>query len=417
MTKLRIHRLSVILFLFSAAAVTPAPAQSPTFFTTLAAFDLDNGSEPYYMSLVQGNDGSFYGTTVAGGVNNGNDGTVFQITPAGTLTTLYSFCQQGGNCVDGRAPYVGLVQASDGNFYGTTVAGGTSDWGTVFKITPSGTLTTLHSFDGADGGSPWAALVQASDGNFYGTTALGGVGYGTVFKITPAGSPTTLYSFCQQGGGCADGTSPHGALVQGSDRNLYGTTTGGGAGGHGTVFRITTDGTLTTLHSFNGLDGGEPVAALLQASDGNFYGTTLLGGPSRNCGDGCGAIFKITSTGTFTPLYIFCSQPNCADGANPSSSLVQGADGNFYGTTWYGGDNTNCGGGCGTVFDITPGGTLTTLYRFCPQSGCRDGYWPLGGLLQATNGAFYGTTFAGGQDVWGTVFRIGLVRNCAGCRP
>ncbi len=207
-------------------------------------------------------------------------------SPAQILTTLHSF---GGG--DGAYPYAGLVQASDRNFYGTTRDGGASGncidkCGTVFKITPNGTLTTLHSFGGGDGAYPEAGLVQASDGNFYGTTEFGGVNnYGTVFKITPNGTLTTLHSF---GGG--DGAYPEAGLVQASDGNFYGTTTRGGANYYGTVFRITPDGTLTTLHNFGYGDGAYPYAGLVQASDGNFYGTTLNGGAY-----GDGTVFRLMS--------------------------------------------------------------------------------------------------------------------------
>jgi uncharacterized repeat protein (TIGR03803 family) len=185
---------------------------------------------------------NFYGTTVAGGAHN--DGTVFEITAAGKLRTLYSFCSQT-NCTDGDQPFAGLVQGGNGNFYGTTELGGdVTDCvpygcGTVFKITPSGTLITLHSFVGTDGGYPQAGVVKATDGNVYGTTTLGGAnGYGTIFELTKAGTLTTLYSFCSQTG-CTDGENLYGnGLVQATNGNFYGTTYGGGANGDGTVFSL-----------------------------------------------------------------------------------------------------------------------------------------------------------------------------------
>ncbi len=203
-------------------------------------------------------------------------GTVFRTTPSGALTTLYSFC----SCGDGANPNA-LAQAANGDFYGTTSGEGP---GTVFKITPNGTLTTLHSFcsqsNCADGFGPDGALVQATNGDLYGTTAGGGgpIGAGTVFKITPAGALTTLYSFCPQGPPCTGGSSPYAGLVQGTDGNFYGTTSGGGAYGGGTVFEITPSGTLTMLYSFCSqtgcTDGSVPYAGLVQGTDGNFYGTT-----------------------------------------------------------------------------------------------------------------------------------------------
>ncbi|MGD0567536.1 MAG: choice-of-anchor tandem repeat GloVer-containing protein [Candidatus Sulfotelmatobacter sp.] len=237
-------------------------------------------------------------------------------------------------------------------------------------------LTVLASFNGTNGIYPeYVSLVQGFDGNFYGTTSLGGTNCpapasccGTVFKITAAGALTTLYSFCSQTnseGYCADGSSPDAGLVQATDGNLYGTTQYGGANNDGTVFQITSGGTLTTLYSFCAqtgcTDGSQPVAGLLQGTNGSFYGATATGGAN---GEG-GTIFKITAAGA-TTLYSFCSRTNsegyCADGSSPDAGLVEATNGNLYGTTQYGGANND-----GTVFQITPGGTLTTLYSFCAQ--------------------------------------------------
>src|ERR1019366_8681017 len=195
---------------------------------------------------------------------------------------------------------------------------------------------------------------------------------------SPAQTFTTLVNFAG-----ANGAHPQASLIQGTDGNFYGTTEAGGtsgncSGGCGTVFKITAGGTLTTLHSFDGTDGAYPSAGLVQATDGNFYGTTEGGGASGNCSGGCGTVFKITPGGTLTTLYSF----NSSDGDRPSAGLVQASDGNFYGTTYYGGTSNNCGGyACGTVFKISPGGTLTTLYSFCAQTGCPDGASPHAGLV------------------------------------
>ena len=298
-------------------------------------------------------------------------------SPAQTLTTLYSFCSQT-NCADGSMPEAGLVQATDGNFYGTTSGYGSSGLGTVFKITPSGTLTTLHSFDFSDGAHPSAGLIQATDGNFYGTAGAGANSHGTIFKITPSGRLSTLYSFCPQYPNCPDGSDPSAGLIQATDGNFYGTTVDGGANcepvGCGTVFKITPSGTLITLYSFcsqtNCADGANPYAGLIQATDGNFYGTTSGFATGTNS-----TVFKITPSGTLTTLYTFCSQPNCADGSNLHAGLIQATDGNFYGTTVYGGAN-----GDGTVFKITPNGTEAVLYSFCSQANCTDGGHPRLGL-------------------------------------
>jgi uncharacterized repeat protein (TIGR03803 family) len=323
--------------------------------STLYSFCAQTGCpDGFYVpaGLVQATDGNFYGTTAYGGTPATNCvyhgcGTIFKITPGGALTTLYSFCSQA-NCTDGDVPVAPLVQGSDGNLYGTTQLGGAYDSGTVFKITLTGTLTTLYRFCSLgfacpDGSEPIAGLVQATDGNFYGTTLGGGTyGYGTVFKITPSGTLTTLHSFDG-----SDGMSPYGGLVQATDGNFYGTTYAGGGRGRGTAFEVTPAGVLTTLYSFCSVglcsDGEFPEAGLVQASDGNFYGTTEFGGNYSDCGDGCGTIFKLTSSGTLTTLHKFKGP----DGGNPIGGLVRATNGTLYGTTVDGGTY-----GSGTVFRL-----------------------------------------------------------------
>jgi uncharacterized repeat protein (TIGR03803 family) len=321
--------------------------------TTLHSFcaqqNCRDGAGPI-AGLVLGKDGNFYGTTGYGGNNNcilGGCGTVFKITPRGTLTKLYSFCAQT-NCPDGAYPNGELAQAADGNFYGTTFNGG---------------------------------IV----GN---CTAYSG-GCGTIFKMTPAGHLTTLYKFCRKAN-CTDGAYPYAGLIQAADGNLYGTTANGGVNCDcGTVFKITPSGKLTTLHSFKATDGSNTYAGLVQATDGNFYGTTTVGGT------GDGTVFKITPSGALTTLYNFCPGTYCADGVQPSG-LIQATDGNFYATNQFGGDLTcNSPFGCGTVFKITPGGTLTTLHRFQGTDG--DSPYPGSALVQGTDGNFYGTTQIGGD--------------------
>jgi uncharacterized repeat protein (TIGR03803 family) len=256
---------------------------------------------------------------------------------------------------------------------------------------------------------PLGALLQASDGNFYGTTSLGGAGYaGTIFRMTPGGAFTTLHSF-----DVADGSNPYPGMVQGSDGNFYGTTHDGGANyncdaGCGTIFKIIPAGTLTSLYTFcsepNCTDGYYPYGGLVQAADGNFYGTTTNGG---NPAAPNGTIFRITPSGTLTTLHEFCSQPGCPDGSLPLDTLVQASDGNFYGTT------ANDGGGAGTVFKITPSGTFTTLAIF---EGA-NGLGPEAGLVQASDGNFYGTASGGGAYDYGTIFRLVVTRPCLICRP
>ena len=400
-----------MVFLFCAAAIIASPAQSVSF-STLASFNGTDGAWPG-APLVQDSDGSFYGTTLAGGsspfcqTSPGGCGTVFKMTPSGTLTTIYSFCPSWG-CTDGAQPG-GLVRGSDGNFYGTTTRGGAyGDYGTVFKITSAGALTTLHSFDGGDGSTP-TMLVEATDGSLYGVTTYGGgYGGGTIFEITPFGAFSSLYGFCSPG--CLDGYAP-GTLVQGSDGNFYGTKQYGGANGSGTVFRFILPNQLTTLYSFctqtNCTDGAAPVG-LVQATDGSLYGTTFLGG-SPGCTNGCGTVFKITPKYPYTlrTLYRF----DGVHGSWPTVGPVQGVDGNFYGTTEAG------GAGYGTVFKVTPVGTPTTLHSFCIGGICNDGYPPFSRLVQARNEFFYGTAQQGGAHNDGTVFSLLPVRACASCGP
>ena len=379
--------------------------------TTLYSFSGSDGNGP--IGLVKGTDGNFYGTTYLGGAQN--TGTVFKMTPTGTLTTLYVFLGS-----DGRNPSAGLVQGTDGSFYGTTYLGGASDLGTVFRITSAGTVTTLHSFLGGDGSHPAAPLAQGIDGSFYGTTLDGGAvgtpeypfGFGTVFKITPAGAFTTLYSFVSSYGGVSPysgvgGQYPYAGLTPGTDGNLYGTASSGGAGHEGTVFSITPSGTLTTLYSFSGDDGSFPRAGLVQGTDGNFYGTTGWGGSSRSGtpSAGYGTVFRITPGGVLTTLHSFLG----GDGIHPYAGLVQGTDGSFYGTTSLGGPSwyVSSWSGHGTVFRITPGGVLTTLHSFAGTEGQK----PTAPLVQGTDGDFYGTTSAGGayglsSIERGTVYKI-----------
>jgi uncharacterized repeat protein (TIGR03803 family) len=381
------------VLLFYAATVIPSAAQN---FRVLASFDGTNGAGPEYVSPVQGRDGNFYGTTSHGG----GYGSIFKVTRGGMLTALLNLNGNNGCC-----PVAGLVHATDGNFYGTGYGGGANGYGTIFKITPAGTLTTLYSFCAksgcADGDSPEAALIQADDGSFYGTTQFGGLGNcgygcGTVFKITPGGVLTTLYAFDY-----SDGFPPVGGLIQGIDRNFYGTTSR-------TVFKITPGGTLTTLYTFcsetNCADGNSPYDTLVQGTDGNFYGTTYAGGTNCVPVGGCGTIFKITRGGTLTTLHSFAGPPT--EGAYPYAGLVQGTDGNFYGTTDGGGSASECNGGCGTAFEITSGGALNTLHNFNYNG---DGGFVNGGLLQATDGRFYGTAAGGGAyGTNGTIFSLSV---------
>jgi uncharacterized repeat protein (TIGR03803 family) len=410
----KILRISCVIAGFLSLALS----MSAQTLTQLFVFNDADGSNPQ-AALIQAANGNFYGTTSY----NGGCGTVFGMTPAGKLTMEYSFTTGSEGCVSVAA----LVQGANGNFYGTTSRGGgyrDSPGGTVFEITPSGKLTVLHAFCAQpdqygycpDGSAPLGALLLGTDGNFYGTTSTGAysdfpTGGSTIFRITPSGVLTTLHTFCPDGI-CAAGEGFYleAPLIQGTDGNFYGTTalggTGGGDYGGGTAFKITLSGELTTLHSFcqsygdyNCNDGTDPKGALVPGADGNFYGTTYGGGPISEYAYGQGTVFKITPTGTWTMLHGF----EGPDGSGPQAALIQATDGNFYGTTAWGGANCGNGTPCGTVFEITPSGTLTTLYNFCSQmydSICADGNSPEAALVQANDGTFYGTTnFGGNMDI------------------
>ena len=380
-------RRECAVILLCAATVVASHAQT---FTTLVNFNGANGAGPS-AALVQGIDGNLYGTTSQGGANSCpapyvGCGTIFRINAGGTLTTLHSF-----SSTDGALP-VALVQATNANFYGTTAFGGNnSNLGTVFKFSHAGVLTTLHSFDANDGSYPTGGLIQAIDRNLYGTAQQGGSSnFGTVFKITPQGELTTLYSF-----DLTSGADPLAGLVQATNGDFYGTSLFGGTANDGTIFKINSGGAVTTLHSFDSTDGSTPYGWLVQATNGNFYGTTLKGGAYSY-----GTIFKITPHGKLTTLYSF--QQNSPDGGQPQVGLVQATDGNFYGTTSAGGGSSSCYAGCGTIFRITPAGTLTTLHSFNSTDGVNPG-----ALVQGTTGDLFGTA-GGGANGYGTIFTLSV---------
>lgn len=348
-----------------------------------------DGAFPYG-GLVEGNDGNLYGTTEAGGLDFA--GTIFRTTLAGSLTTLYGFPNTPGPA----EPVGSLALGQDGNFYGTAAAGGENGYGAVFRLNPnSGIVKDIYSFaDGSDGAVPASTLVQGNDGNFYGTTYLGGTyAYGAIFKITTSGTLTALYDFT----GGNDGGYPYAGLIQGTDGGFYGTATELGANGFGTVFRLDTNGTLTTLVSFDQTNGDFPQAGVIQGVDGNLYGATLGGGSNNE-----GTIFCLTTNGSLTTLFSFVY----TNGIEPAGALLQGADGNLYGTTSMGG-----AGGQGSVFRITTNGALTTLVWFDGLNGAD----PEAPLIQASDGSFYGTTAQGGTGFNpsagggnGAIFRVSV---------
>lgn len=382
---------AVLLSVSAMIAACTSPATAATF-TALQSFGPAGPADPR-ARLTQGPDGNFYGTTNSD--STVSCGTVYKITPAGVLSTVHQFV-----CTDGSNPTAALTLGADGNFYGvaSTGSGAGNGSGEIFKVSPGGTFSIVYAFVSAtDGGFPTSAVLLASDGNFYGVTAGGGTnGLGTVYKLTPAGVFSVIYAFSS-----ADGANFGAGLVQTPDGNFYGTS-GGNCGATlcataGNVYRMTTTGTFTNVYEFtDGADGGVPSGALAVGTDGNLYGTTnaVLGSA------GNGTIFRITSAGALTTLHTFTG----TDGNVPVGGLVQASDGNFYGVTKNGG--TGCSNGvCGTVFSISSAGAFTSVYDF--TAGV-DGKYPAAGLLLATNGTMYGTASSSGQWDVGSVFTVSL---------
>jgi uncharacterized protein (TIGR03437 family) len=390
---------SITICLIASALIVQA--QTPTTLTEFTAA----AAGPTF--LMQASNGNFYGIT---GLETQNSAyTIYTMTPSGATTALVG--------ATGWNP-VSLLQTSDGNFYGSSPY--TNDGGIVFKMTPAGAVSTVHQFNGpVDGANPTAGLIQATDGNFYGVANQGGVtetsmhsGGGTVFKLTPSGTFTKLHDFSGP-----DGYNPVNGLVQGTDGNFYGVTEYGGSAncatgdafvaGCGTVFKITPQGALTTLVSFTGPNGSLPSVMIL-GTDGNFYGVTETGGTGSCSGayHGCGTFFKITPSGMLTTLHSFQS----ADGTEPIS-LIQASDGNFYGTTYWGGGGCiepPAPAGCGAIFKATPQGAITLLYTFPPQVGSTTSGPAPGPIIQAANGNLYGVTALGGSSDNGDVYELSL---------
>jgi uncharacterized repeat protein (TIGR03803 family) len=382
--------LSVALACAAITFTLAVRAQAQTF-TTLGDFNGFNGADPTFGSMVQATDGNYYGSAQYRGKSGA--GVIFRLTSAGRLTALYSFCALTG-CTDGIYPVVAPILGSDGNLYGTTTYGGRNDSGTVYKMTIGGKLTTLYSFCGmplcSDGGNP-AGLIQGSNGEFYGVTQQGAEGgSGTFFELTSLGQFKLLYSFCAQQG-CADGGSPGASPIQATNGNFYGTATVGGLHGTGVVYEITPSGSYKAIYNFcsqtNCADGSYPQSTLVHDANGNLYGTTFYGGAY-----GDGTVFEITPSDQYIVLHSF----DGTDGEYPRSAPTLANDGNLYGTTTNGSDN-------GNIYQITPEGTYTSLYSFCNTSICNadDAAY---GLLQGTDGIFYGATTGGGTTGDGIVY-------------
>lgn len=334
-------------------------------------------------ALVQSADGSLLAAVWSGGA--ADYGAIARMQPDGAEALLHSFGRTGK---DAGKPASGLILASDGAYYGAAPFGGAGGWGALYRMTAAGKVTLLHSFQPADGVQPNAGLVEASDGALYGTTENGGSNsFGTVFRVTPGGGFSVVHSFTG-----ADGSHPACGLTQASDGNLYGMTEGGGSG-YGVVFRLSLSGAYGVVHPFTGADGDLPVAGgLVQGTDGALYGVTYYGGQY-----GKGVAFQLTLGGVYTLLHSFSGYSS--DGAYPDATLIQGSDGNLYGTTFGGGAN-----GSGAAYRLTPAGAAAVLYSFA--GGFADGADPAGPLLQGGNGLLYGTTEYGGATGVGTLFSL-----------
>jgi uncharacterized repeat protein (TIGR03803 family) len=373
-----------------------ARAQNYTVLYNFTGFA--DGGNPYGGVILDGQ-GNSYGTTVAGGATG--NGTVFKIDSAGVETVLHSFA--GGS--DGRSPIGSLVLDRKGHLYGTTYYGGPDDSGTIFEVNSvTGAEKVLYSFTGGSDGKWPIGIFRDSQGNLYGGTQIGGSHFaGVIYKLSPSGQQTVLYSFTGVNG---DGSNPQAALISDNAGNLYGTTfSGGGTGcgsGCGTVFKLSRDGTETVLYSFKGgSDGADPFSALIRDASGNLYGDTYVGGHDTCPAGGCGIVYKIDSAGNETILHSFTGG---SDGGSPYlATLVRDSHGNLYGTTSVGGDLTcNPTVGCGTVFKISPTGVETVLHRF---TGI-DGINPYSGVVSDSKGDIYGTTYTGGASNQGVVFEI-----------
>jgi|HubBroStandDraft_5_1064220.scaffolds.fasta_scaffold01191_9 uncharacterized repeat protein (TIGR03803 family) len=378
--------------------------------------------------LVQDGSGDLYGVTEAGGAFG--SGTVFELAHGSgghwTYSVLYSFCVSL-NCTDGEQPQAGLIMDAAGNLYGTTAFGGDEQGGVVFKLSPNAgrtvwTETVLHSFCYScnEGKAPVASLAYVGQSSgalydglspLYGTDYAGGglIDGGTVFQLSAgkSGKPwhlKPLYDFCVNGGDCLDGTKPAAPVLVSSTGNLFGTTIFGGSANAGVAFEISHEPGEkakheTVIHSFCAADGcadGAVPSGLIVDGSGNFYGTAEYGGVAQ-----LGTVFRMAPDGSITTLYDFCSQLNCADGAEPQGGVVMDASGNLYGTAWHGGASTY-----GTIFEL--GKSYQVLYSFCSKSDCKDGSQPVSPLILDKTGNLFGTATGGiasdGKD--GVVFEL-----------
>jgi len=372
--------ISIVFALLVAAS---AQGQTYSVLDNLGQTNSDPLNPAWVGIFAQGRDGNLYSTTQAGGAFGSHQyGTVFSLTPSGTVTILWSFDNTSGK------PNSGLTLGTDGNFYGTTTIGG-AGYGTIFRITPSGSYKVLHSFVGTkEGSNPNTPPIQGFDRNFYGTTGDGVNMFGAFYKMTPAGVVTVLYKFP------TTNRYPRG-IVLGTDGNFYGTTIGNSTG-LGTVFKMTPQGKITILHTFNGSDGSNPLGQLIQSNDGNFFGTTKNGGSGSQ-----GVVYKITPSGVFTVLRNFA---NNRQGSEPIAGLVQATDGNFYGMAF-----SNPGVSSGLIYQITSTGVYTILHEYLSKN--KDGASPQTPMIQHTGGTLFSDTYSGGTGAFcacGVLFNLDM---------
>ena len=409
----RISALAAIVLVF---LLNTSVLQAQKYSVLYNFPSLGNGQNPTHPGIIaQGQDGSLYSTTLSGCGGFNLSGEVFKISPQGKFKTVVCV----NSAVNLGGPYSGVTLGTDGQFYGTSIGG--DYYGGVWKTTAAGKLTNFAVF-GTDPNvsEPLAPPVLGMDGNLYGSGGQGGTsgsctysygGCGGIYKMAPTGKNySVLYRFAPTKVQ-TDGSNPVAPLILGTDGNFYGTTSSGGTstgrgfGGGGVIFKLTPSGSYSVLYNFCSLrscvDGEFPYAGLVQGSDGNFYGTTNQGGARIHAGGFTGgAIFSINPiTGKYTVLYSFCALVNCADGANPTGGLVQASDSNLYGTTQLGGTKND-----GTIFQITPSGAYTVLYNFDNTTGAQ----PEAALIQHTNGILYGDTLFGGTSSRGVFFSLDL---------
>lgn len=377
-----------ISVLVLAIVASPPSAQGQTF-SVLHSFAGGNtdGSNPL-AGVVLDASGNMYGTTEYGGTSA--EGVVFKTTSTGTTTVLHSFT---GGSTNGATPLSGVVRDSSGNLYGTTEYGGTNNAGVLYKITSGGVFSVLHSFTGGstDGSTPWAVPVVDASGNLYGTTYYGGTSNaGVVYKVTSAGTFSVLHSFT---GGSSDGSTPIAGVIRDSSGNLYGATYYGGTSNDGVVYKITSTGTFSVLHSFTGgsTDGANAFGGLALDASGNLYGTTEFGGSSNE-----GVVFKRTSTGTYSLLRSFTG--GSTSGSTPLAGVLVDSSVNIYGTTEYGGTSN-----LGVIYKITSGGTFSILHSF--TGGSSDGSTPWATPVLDSAAHLYGTAENGGSVNDGVVFK------------